>query len=52
MGDMSLGGTVVQVRNLVDCLPAAFDAEAKRIFLPMSSVTDISSVPGELFANF
>lgn len=52
MGDMSLGGTVVQVRNLADCLQVAFDAGAKRILLPMSSVIDIPSVPGELFAKF
>ena len=30
----------------------AFDAGAKRIMLPMSSVVDIPSVPGELFAKF
>jgi len=52
MGDMSWGGTVVQVRNLAECLQVAFDAGAKRILLPMSSVTDIPSVPGELFAKF
>jgi len=52
LGDMSLGGTVVQVRNLAECLQAAFDAGAKRILLPMSSVTDIPTVPGELFAKF
>jgi len=52
MGDMSLGGTIVQVRNLAECLQVAFDAGAKRILLPMSSVTDIPTVPGELFAKF
>ncbi len=52
MGDMSLGGTVVQVRNLAESLQVAFDAGAKRILLPMSSVTDIATVPGELFAKF
>jgi ATP-dependent Lon protease len=52
MGDMSLGGTIVQVRNLAESLQAAFDAGAKRILLPMSSVTDIPTVPGELFAKF
>ena len=52
MGDMSLGGTVVQVRNLAECMQVAFDAGAKRILLPMSSVTDIATVPGELFAKF
>jgi ATP-dependent Lon protease len=52
MGDMSLGGTIVQVRNLAESLQVAFDAGAKKILLPMSSVTDIPTVPGELFAKF
>ena len=53
MGDMSLGGTVVQVpQSRAESLQVAFDAGAKRILLPMSSVTDIPSVPGELFAKF
>ncbi|WP_041646445.1 protease Lon-related BREX system protein BrxL [Aromatoleum aromaticum] len=52
LGDMSLGGTVVQVRNLAESLQVAFDAGAKRILLPMSSVIDIPTVPGELFAKF
>lgn len=52
MGDMTLGGTVTQARNLAESLQVAFDAGAKRILLPMSSVTDIPSVPGELFAKF
>lgn len=52
MGDMSLGGTITQASNLAESLQVAFDAGAKRILLPMSSVTDIPSVPGELFAKF
>jgi len=52
LGDMSLGGTIVQVRNLAESMQVAFDAGAKRILLPMSSVTDIPTVPGELFAKF
>ena len=52
MGDMSLGGSVVQVRNLAESLQVAFDAGAKKILLPMSSVVDIPTVPGELFAKF
>jgi ATP-dependent Lon protease len=52
MGDMSLGGTITQARNLAESLQVAFDAGAKRILLPMSSVTDIPTVPGELFAKF
>ena len=52
MGDMTLGGTISQARNLAESLQVAFDAGAKRILLPMSSVTDIPTVPGELFAKF
>lgn len=52
LGDMSLGGSVVPVENLAECLQVAFDCGAKRILLPMASVTDIPSVPGELFAKF
>jgi len=52
MGDMSLGGTTSPARNLAESLQVAFDAGAKRILLPMCSVGDIPSVPGELFAKF
>lgn len=52
LGDMTLGGTISQARNLAESMQVAFDAGAKRILLPMSSVTDIPSVPGELFAKF
>ena len=52
MGDMTLGGTISQARNLAESLQVAFDAGAKRILLPMSSVVDIPTVPGELFAKF
>jgi ATP-dependent Lon protease len=33
-------------------LQVAFDAGAKRILLPMASVKDIPTIPGELFAKF
>ena len=52
LGDMSLGGTISPARNLAESMQVAFDAGAKRILLPMSSVGDIPSVPGELFAKF
>ena len=51
-GGYELGHTIVQARSLAECRQVAFDASAKRILLPMSSVTDIASVPGELFAKF
>jgi ATP-dependent Lon protease len=52
LGDMSLGGNIVPVDGLAETLQMAFDSGGKRILLPMSSVTDIPSVPGELFAKF
>jgi ATP-dependent Lon protease len=52
LGSMSLGGNIIPVENLAESLQVAFDAGAKRILLPMASVSDIPSVPGELFAKF
>jgi ATP-dependent Lon protease len=49
---MSLGGSIIPVENLPETLQVAFNAGAKRILLPMSSVGNIPSVPGELFAKF
>ena len=52
LGDMSLGGSIVPVENFAETLQVAFDSGAKRILIPMSSVKDLPSVPGELFAKF
>ena len=52
LGSMSLGGSSVPVENLAGSLQAAFDAGAKRILIPMASVGDIPTIPGELFAKF
>lgn len=52
LGSMSLGGNIIPVENLAESLQVAFDAGAKRILLPMASVTDIPTIPGELFAKF
>jgi ATP-dependent Lon protease len=52
LGDMSLGGNIKPVNNLAGCMQLAFDCGAKRVLLPMSSVTDIPTIPGELFAKF
>ncbi len=52
LGDMSLGGTIVKTVNLAESLQVAFDSGAKRILIPTSSVGDIPTIPGELFAKF
>jgi ATP-dependent Lon protease len=52
LGSMSLGGNIIPVENIAESLQVAFDAGAKRILLPMASVKDIPTIPGELFAKF
>lgn len=52
LGSMSLGGNIIPVENLAESLQVAFDSGAKRILLPMASVRDIPTIPGELFAKF
>lgn len=52
LGDMSLGGNIVPTANLAEILQVAFDSGAKRILVPTSSVGDIPTIPGELFAKF
>ena len=52
LGSMSLGGSIVPVENLAETLQVAAEAGAKRILLPMASVGDIPTIPGELFAKF
>ena len=52
LGNMSLGGSIVPAENLAEILQVAFDSGAKKILIPTSSVGDIPSIPGELFAKF
>jgi len=52
LGNMSLGGTIEKASNLAETLQVGFDAGAKRILMPMSSVGDVPTIPGELFAKF
>ena len=52
LGSMSIGGTIGKVDELANTLQVCFDAGAKKILLPMSSASDISSVPSDLFSKF
>lgn len=52
LGNMSLGGNIVPVEDIAATLQMAFDSGGKRILLPMASVKDIPTIPGELFAKF
>jgi ATP-dependent Lon protease len=52
LGTMSLGGSLIPVESLAESLQVAADAGAKRLLLPMASVADLPTIPGELFAKF
>lgn len=52
LGSMSLGGNIIPVENVAESLQVALDAGARRLLLPMASVKDIPTIPGELFAKF
>ncbi|HOY67091.1 MAG TPA: protease Lon-related BREX system protein BrxL [Candidatus Ozemobacteraceae bacterium] len=52
LGNMSLGGSIIPGENLDACLQMAFDSGARKVLLPMCSVRDIPTIPGELFAKF
>lgn len=41
-----------KVEELSEVMQVAFDAGAKRILIPMSSVADIATIPSDLFAKF
>ena len=52
LGNLTIGGTISKVDDLADTLEVCFDAGARTILLPMSSATDISTVPAETFSKF
>ncbi|WP_287831206.1 protease Lon-related BREX system protein BrxL [Idiomarina sp.] len=52
LGEMSLGGVVNPVTNLADCLQLAWDSGARRVLIPMTSASDLSTVPAELMSKF
>jgi ATP-dependent Lon protease len=52
LGDMTLGGVIKPVEDLAGCLQLALESGGKRVLLPMSSASDIPTVPAEIFSKF
>jgi len=52
LGSLSIGGTINKIEELANVLQVCFDAGAKKILLPMSSASDLPTVPPELFSKF
>lgn len=52
LGDLSIGGTLIKVTELANTLQVCLDAGAKKVLIPMTSASDLSSVPSELMGAF
>lgn len=52
LGDITIGGSIVKVDNLANCLQVAKDAGAKKVLVPMTSAADLGTVPPELMGTF
>ena len=52
LGTITIGGSVSGIDNLSDILQVCLDAGAKRVLIPISSASKISTVPPDLFSKF
>ncbi len=52
LGDISISGTPLKVDELANTLQVCLDSGAKKVLLPMSSASDLGSVPSELISKF
>lgn len=52
LGDITIGGSMVKVDHLANCLQVAKDAGAKKVLVPMTSAADLGTVPPELMGTF
>ncbi|WP_345739734.1 S16 family serine protease [Vibrio diabolicus] len=52
LGTMTLGGVLNPVQDLAGSMQVALEAGATKILIPMSSASDIPTVPAETFTKF
>lgn len=52
LGNLSIGGTIQKVDNLANILQVCLDSGAKKVLIPISSASDMGSVPPELIGRF
>jgi len=52
LGSLSIGGTIMKIEDLANTLQVCLDSGAKKVLIPISSSTDITTVPPELIGNF
>lgn len=52
LGEISIGGSMIKVSELANTLQMCLDSGAKKILLPITSASDLSTVPPELMGHF
>lgn len=52
IGTMTIGGSISVIDNLSDYLQVCLDAGAKKVLIPISSASKMSTVPPDLFSKF
>lgn len=52
LGEISIGGSIIKVDELANCLQVCLDSGAKKVLLPITSAADLGSVPPELIGCF
>lgn len=52
LGEISIGGTLMKVDELANSLQVCLDSGAKRVLLPITSATELGTVPADLIGSF
>jgi ATP-dependent Lon protease len=52
LGEISIAGTMIKVDELANALQVCLDSGAKKVLLPITSASDLGTVPSELIGCF
>ena len=52
LGEISISGTIIKVDELPNALQVCLDSGAKKVLLPMTSATELGTVPVDLIGSF
>ena len=52
LGEISISGTIMKVDELANSLQVCLDSGAKRVLLPITSATELGTVPADLIGSF
>ena len=52
LGEIGISGTIIKVDELANTLQVCLDSGVKKVLLPITSASDLSSVPSDLIGSF